>query len=242
MCSVSAFLLPSSLLIYLILVNAQGTVLRVYLLNKPPGVADRIPQRHLYCSMALCGALALGPDLVFALFGGRKTKFMSHRLHCGVELGEGFDGYYTYLIVVVTIPLVVLVTANIYAGFMIRKSLSASRTVTKVQKCRVCLTIQAICGSFIIAYLPIIVVLVLKLAGVVKQETAWLLIPTFCLSLTALSNPFIMYLSNVKFRGYVRGLLGLSKEAEQKVKVEMDMTTSKQGSHSKAVTEKTVDS
>ena len=214
-CVFTAYFLPSSIMVYMLLINAFGTVLRVWLLNKPPKVRTTFPISRVYWVMAGCFIVSIAPSLILPLMGAREQYFMVAKLSCSVKMEDNDTAikivWWVYTIVLIVIPLFVLTAANVYAGRVIDKVLKSSRTVTKEQRCRAHVTISTVSWSFLLSYLPIIIVHVMKLSGWKGKgegvEPSWCLFATYFLSIASVTKPFILHISNVKFREYVNGLL-----------------------------------
>ena len=217
-CVFSTYFLPGTLMVYLVLMNTLGTILRVYLLDKPAKVKSNIPVIKVWWVNAGCAVLSIIPSIAFSLHGVTEECFMVGKLSCSFRLQNDDNAlkavWWVYTILLIAIPLIVLICANAHARHVISKMLANSRTVTREQKCRVSLTLCSVSWSFLLSYLPTVVVWLMTLcgwqgegAGIVPKSC---LITTFCLPIAAVAKPFIIYLSNVKFREYVDNLLGLN--------------------------------
>ena len=223
-CTFSAYFLPTSIMVYLVLMNAFGTVLRVWLLDKPPKVRSTVPLSRVYGVMVGCGVLSLVPTLTFPALGADEECFMVGKLSCSLKPKHGSSGlkiaWWIYTMVLIALPLTILVSANVYAGRVISRVLKNSRTATREQKCRVSMTLSTISWSFLLSYLPIIIIHVIKLAGWKGDggggEPSWCLVPTFCLPIASLCNPFILYISNTKFRDYIRGMFSQERRCSER--------------------------
>ncbi|XP_063683197.1 rhodopsin-like [Bolinopsis microptera] len=216
-CTFTAYFMPTSIMVYNILTNAIGTVFRVWLLKKPPKVRSTYPISRVYWVIAACVVVAIAPCIIFPALGHKEECFITAKLSCAVKPKHNEKGlkaiWWIYTVFLVALPLAILMSANIYTGRVISKVLENSRTATKEQKCRVSLMISTICWSFLLSYIPMILVHIGKLSGYYKGrngevEPLWCLIPTFFLSIASVTNPFVLYISNVKFREYLNGLLG----------------------------------
>ena len=215
-CTFTAYFMPMSIMVYTILTNAIGTVFRVWLLKKPPKVRSTYPMSRVYWVIAACVVVAIAPSIVFPILKYKEECFITAKLSCAVKIKHDEKVlkaiWWIYTVFLIALPLAILMSANIYAGRVISKVLENSRTATKEQKCRVSLMISTICWSFLLSYLPLILVHIVKLSGwkgeKKEEEPIWCLIPTFFLSIASVTNPFVLYISNVKFREFINGLLG----------------------------------
>jgi hypothetical protein len=221
-CTFTAYFLPTTIMVFAILMNVFGVVLRVWLLDKPAKVRNIFPVSRVYWAVLVSGILAIVPCALFPALGGREECFMVGKLSCAVKIDHDDKVlkavWWVYTVFLVAIPLVILITGNLYAGRVISGVLKNSRTATKEQKCRVSAMINTICWSFLLSYIPVIAIHIAKLSGWKGEgdgmEPFWCLIPTFFLSIASITKPFILYLSNVKFREYVSELLRCSSQVE----------------------------
>ena len=203
--------MPTTVMVFVILYNVFTVILRVYFIDKPPKVRNMFPVSRIYWAMLVSGVLAIGPSVLFPTLGGREECFMVGKLSCAVKIDHDDAAlkavWWVYTILLIALPLVILISTNIYAGRVISAVLEHSRTATKEQKCRVSAMINTICWSFLLSYIPVIGVHVAKLSGWKGSgdgmEPLWCLIPTFFLAISCITKPFIFYLSNVRFREYV---------------------------------------
>ena len=190
-------------------------ILRVYFIDKPAKVRNMFPVSRIYWAMLVSGVLAIAPSVLFPTLGGREECFMVGKLSCAVKIDHADQAlkivWWVYTIVLIAIPLVILISTNVYAGRVISGVLEHSRTATKEQKCRVSAMINTICWSFLLSYIPVIAIHIAKLSGWEGSgdgmEPLWCLVPTFFLSISCITKPFIFYLSNVRFREWVNELL-----------------------------------
>ena len=214
-CTFTAYFIPMSIMVYMILTNAIGIVFRVSQLEKPAKVRSTVPISRIYWVYLACAVVASAPSIVFSALKRKEDYFMLGKVSCSFRPKQNDNVlraiWWIYTVFLIALPLAILMSANIYAGHVISKVLENSRTVTNEQKCRVSLTISTFCWSYLLSYLPIIVfhIMVLSVWGDIDDwmKLTWSIIPVYFLCITSVTTPFILFISNVKFREYVNGLL-----------------------------------
>ena len=183
------------------------SVYRLWVLKKPPEVRKRINVLHVKLTIATIWLATFLP-VVFWIASKAEAFFFSRGLICWST--NHLPSSPTYLstkifsVFYVAIPMVTVFLTNVkLMHTIIQHSLRAGSSITI--HLRTLLTVNLICFTLLISYLPVFILIILKSTGT-HVPTWFTLFQIYAKSIHVVVNPFIYCVTNTRFRGYVARL------------------------------------
>ena len=160
----------------------------------------RVSRRWVACATACVLALAGAPTLVSLALGNR-AHFDQHTLNCVVQNADParFRAYSLSLVALfLLLPTSLVLVMNCALSWVLVRG--ARRGAAHR---RALLTISAVCWSFLLSYLPVLVALLLRSAG--RALPAWYaLLFNHANYVHVVGNPCLYSLFNPRFRAFLR--------------------------------------
>ena len=183
-----------------IMITLSISGFRLWMIQKPPAVRQLIHPTHVRIVMAIIIVVSAVPAIGLIL-ANSDADYEAEHMNCELALFEEVIPSVTIWSIYIALPIIILISTNISILFIVVKSsrrMEGSAVPNKTVN-----TILWICCTFILSYVPFVIIFLLDNSGQFHIKDHFKVLATYSLTINTVANPLIYVVTNGKFRSFL---------------------------------------